>query len=1452
MPESPNRHPKPSTPKPSPFNNEVSIPKLQYDAIGNPIAPVDLTPKQSQKCNAIKTHIKSQLTYSYLKSHASNKHSIVEPANIRRWVTGELNHWLQIGLLKEQTKQKTKLYCAGLSSDTERLISHFLRFPLICPFRIMWNTTTTNKDLFNFFANEAYITKLKRSFKFWKNICIKTTQSTRKPDQKLRTLPDKLLPHLLLNVAQDTMYCYSANIKQLRKCWALTMNALGYNPDYSKHTLQLLENKLETLKALASNLSSTVHSQNKWYSYKRQALVNKIITAIYCGKNIDTLRKRLTLLTSIPKASKKQSKPSSRNIVCSMINAGGIGRVSQTSLTELIIIAEQQGTDMLGVVETLQQPNTTLVPFDGWTTFQAPCETTTSKPRAGLALFVRPYLNPTLLTSTSPLTIGQHWIWIKLRPSPPTEEFYMCLLYWSPTPSIEIDHKELIKQFKEYNTQGDAFMMGDFNGGESYGTRKKLFNQLVSELGLQTANTLQHSTHLTRSSATIIDHILGRKKDNSPAFISSSFKTKQIRTNSGHKMITATLKNAKPTIQKYKNYHFEDLQILETEQKFQQELQTRKVELTKIPTQQATTFVDVFTAIITETQDKLCRPYTTTNGTTNKCNKSWWNSSLQHLLVTKRSTAVRIHKLQKQKSKAKKHKPELIKLQHVFNKLNKLFKKEIKMARKWNKPTYTYPELDSYGYINQRIWNLLQRKREGNTIGTIYNQKEFKNFWEQIWKQPPSTINKEEEEKLKQHLNSRNNEKWGEGAHQPSDIHCQISKEEVRNARRELPNRKAAGTDKISNESLKHLPEDYDELLATFFNTCLRSKLPGELTIGAVQFIPKPNKDQNQPGNWRPIALLSCLRKLLEKILTKRLCHWSESKGILGEQQAGFREARNCAQQAFILKTLITKARNEKQHLVATFLDVSKAFDSISHAVLLNKCIQIGLPIPFVSALKVLLTDLKFYIKNFGERSKQANSPNCAFNIERGCPQGGILSPLFYLLYVHDLSENQEIQTLGPELYNKKTGILMFADDTTLITTGKNIKATLEAAQKQLTICEKWANKNQITFNVEKSNTMHFKPTAYQPKLTALKLYGKQIPWTSKFIYLGIPICTTEVNKPLDRITKAEERFEKTKSHLLARNRGGVCPRAARDIYSMTILTSMLYGCEITPICGQNLTNAEKIHRRAARLILGVPYTQISEWLTYEELGWMRISSTINQRLLNFVGSIKIGHAILPKLALKYCSENHTDYGNQVDSLIELYNLNEAWTDITLQEDILSSSHFLENRIHKEKTQNNWEKTVHNNIATMEYDWWKQKNSNSPNGETLNSEHFGKIGKAQPYIRTGSINACYGFIWRRGFIGPRNQPTADCYFCQEPNKDTPYHLIHECKHKIPQQHQQMIRQILPNKQYYTDIELGLGTNSKGISLPVDTIVSILDTFFQLYRIRCRLRDPSAEADDQVY
>jgi len=217
------------------------------------------------------------------------------------------------------------------------------------------------------------------------------------------------------------------------------------------------------------------------------------------------------------------------------------------------------------------------------------------------------------------------------------------------------------------------------------------------------------------------------------------------------------------------------------------------------------------------------------------------------------------------------------------------------------------------------------------------------------------------------------------------------------------------------------------------------------------------------PNNYRPIALLTSLSKVLEKALYFRVNEHLNTNNLLVGNQFGFR--KGTATEDAILKLMndILKALNNKTLAGSIFCDLEKAFDSVNHDVLLSKLSYYGIS----SMAKSLL---KFYLQN---RHQSVLITNSIFNsntvskwtkIKCGVPQGSILGPLLFILYIKNL----------PKAVKHKALPILFADDITNLITSSNsnqLQSDLNIVFAQL---NKWFKSNSLFFNFDKTHFIQF------------------------------------------------------------------------------------------------------------------------------------------------------------------------------------------------------------------------------------------------------------------------------------------------------------------------------------------------------------------------------------------
>ena len=205
----------------------------------------------------------------------------------------------------------------------------------------------------------------------------------------------------------------------------------------------------------------------------------------------------------------------------------------------------------------------------------------------------------------------------------------------------------------------------------------------------------------------------------------------------------------------------------------------------------------------------------------------------------------------------------------------------------------------------------------------------------------------------------------------------------------------------VPSTVLKHLPEPAQLLLLSLFNRSWHSHtFPSCWKPTTIIPIHKPGKPTSSPSFFRPISLTSCISKLFERLILSRLTFHLESNHLLSTCRAGFRPGRSPLDQ--ILSQSIWDGFQRKQPPDRTILasvDFSKAFDSVWHCALFHKLLSLKLPPCFVLWMRSFLSDRRAKVQVGGSHSR-------SFGIRRGVPQGSVLGPVLFILFVDDITKD--------------------------------------------------------------------------------------------------------------------------------------------------------------------------------------------------------------------------------------------------------------------------------------------------------------------------------------------------------------------------------------------------------------------------------------------------------------
>ena len=274
-----------------------------------------------------------------------------------------------------------------------------------------------------------------------------------------------------------------------------------------------------------------------------------------------------------------------------------------------------------------------------------------------------------------------------------------------------------------------------------------------------------------------------------------------------------------------------------------------------------------------------------------------------------------------------------------------------------------------------------------------------------------------------------------------------------------LKNKNSSGADLLSNKLLKQaiypLASPLKKLIDLSFKT---GYVPSQMTIAKVIPIHKEG-EKSSFNNYRPIAIISTIGKLIEKVVHHQLYNFLESQDILTPSQFGFRTHHGVEHPLLLFADRVKRSFDKKLSNVSVFLDLKKAFDTVNFTILLAKLSHYGINGVELKWFKNYLNRKQFVVA--GEVISDIFSMLC------GIPQGTVLGPLLFLIFVNDFAFATTLLSL------------LFADDCTLQGEGADIPTLISLVNSQLVVAEKWFSANLLTLNVKKSKYIIFE---YSPQ----------------------------------------------------------------------------------------------------------------------------------------------------------------------------------------------------------------------------------------------------------------------------------------------------------------------------------------------------------------------------------
>ncbi len=422
----------------------------------------------------------------------------------------------------------------------------------------------------------------------------------------------------------------------------------------------------------------------------------------------------------------------------------------------------------------------------------------------------------------------------------------------------------------------------------------------------------------------------------------------------------------------------------------------------------------------------------------------------------------------------------------------------------------------------------------------------------------------------------------------------QVTKAEVMKVISKMEPKKSTGHDEISNKVLKAISNGILTPLTIIINRCIKDgTFPKEWKLAKVIPIHKKGSKEDM-GNYRPISLLPTMSKVIEKILDKQIREYMEENNYFTPNQFGFRKEHETGHILMKAQEKIAQDKRNKETTIGVFLDLKKAFDTVDHQILIKKIGHYGIN---TNLIKSYLQNRKQYMDIKGCISGQRT-------ITHGVPQGSILGPLFFILFINDLPLASEMCTL------------LFADDTTLLLSGKDKEELITNTNNNLRRIKTWFDSNGLTVHAGKTNYMVFN-TRKRSQFNGNIKYGKD---TLERIGEGEANETTKfVGIYIDELLKWKTHINKTKYkitnnlYILSANKHTIPTRIKILLYNSFIKPHMDYGIELWGKQGQAIMS--KLQKKAVRIATNTRNPIAHSEPIYRKYKILKFEDVLKQRL---------------------------------------------------------------------------------------------------------------------------------------------------------------------------------------------------------------------------------------------
>ena len=426
-----------------------------------------------------------------------------------------------------------------------------------------------------------------------------------------------------------------------------------------------------------------------------------------------------------------------------------------------------------------------------------------------------------------------------------------------------------------------------------------------------------------------------------------------------------------------------------------------------------------------------------------------------------------------------------------------------------------------------------------------------------------------------------------------SDI-MNITEETVSLKLKSLNPNKSPGPDKMYPRVLKELHQELSIPLTHLFKLSLKEgELPSDWKHAEVTAIFKKGI-KTDPGNYRPVSLTSVICKVLESFIRDTIQIHMEHNKLYSTCQHGFRKKRSCTSQLLEVMEDFTGFLEGKQNFDVIYLDFRKAFDSVPHERLLLKLEAYGIT-------GGILKWIRSFLEGRTQKVRIGNESSSTSRVTSGIPQGSILGPILFTIFINDL----------PEAINSICKI--FADDTKIYNTCKN-HVTI---QQDLTSLQIWSNKWQLYFNGQKCKCLHHGRANPNHTYHFENENGNEaLPDGFEETDLGV---TFTLNLNFDKHINDKVKKANMMLGLIKRNFSFIDKNVFNTLYKSLIRPHLEYAQEVwQPYLKRQSKLIESVQRRATKLIPEIKHLTYEKRLSYLELPTLKYRRLRGDMILTY------------------------------------------------------------------------------------------------------------------------------------------------------------------------------------------------------------------------------------------